>query len=274
MRCLITTQKGNIFPDDVFIFNDPYVAAGQHLPDIYIIKPIFYRGRARRPGRPRSPTTPTSAASCRARNALGAVEIYQEGLRIPILKFMERGKPIDPVWQLVALNVRAARPGDGRPAGADGGVHRLRAQHDRPVPALRPRDDDAHISATCTTMRSASRAPRSRDIPDGAYRFTDHIDGLGKKPVPIVLQAKVIGRGRRRDDRLDRLVRAGEGRHQLAAAVHQGLRLHGDALDHDGRRAELLRLHARHQGGGAAKARVVNPPLPVPAARAASPAIA
>ena len=42
MRCLITTQAGNIFPDDVFIFNDPYVAAGQHLPDIYIIKPIFY----------------------------------------------------------------------------------------------------------------------------------------------------------------------------------------------------------------------------------------
>ena len=28
-------------PGDVFIANDPYGAGGQHLPDIYIIKPIF-----------------------------------------------------------------------------------------------------------------------------------------------------------------------------------------------------------------------------------------
>ena len=105
MRCLITTQQGNIFPDDVFIFNDPYVAAGQHLPDIYIIKPIFYEERL--------VAWATTIAHhsdvggiVPGSNALGATEIYQEGIRIPIVKFMERGKPVEPVWQLVALNVR------------------------------------------------------------------------------------------------------------------------------------------------------------------------
>ena len=34
-----------------------------------------------------------------------------------------------------------------------------------------------------------------RDIPDGTYEFTDYIDGLGKKPVPIVLKVKVIVAG-------------------------------------------------------------------------------
>ena len=94
MRCLITTQAGNIFPDDVFIFNDPYVAAGQHLPDIYIIKPIFYEDQL--------VAWATTIAHhsdvggiVPGSNALGAVEIYQEGIRIPIVKFMERGKPVD-----------------------------------------------------------------------------------------------------------------------------------------------------------------------------------
>ena len=34
MRKLITEWQGRIGPGDVFIFNDPYAAAGQHLPDI------------------------------------------------------------------------------------------------------------------------------------------------------------------------------------------------------------------------------------------------
>ena len=146
MRCLITTQKGNIFPDDVFIFNDPYVAAGQHLPDIYIIKPIFYEDQL--------VAWATTIAHhsdvggiVPGSNALGAVEIYQEGIRIPIVKFMDRGKPVDPVWQIVALNVRAARSADGRPSGTDGGVHRVRTQHDRSFPALRPREDDRILRA-------------------------------------------------------------------------------------------------------------------------------
>ena len=46
-------------------------------------------------GRRRSRITPMSAASSPGSNALGAVEIYQEGIRIPIVKFMERGKPVD-----------------------------------------------------------------------------------------------------------------------------------------------------------------------------------
>ena len=38
---LIADYRGRIYPGDVFIGNDPYEAAGQHLPDIYIAMPIF-----------------------------------------------------------------------------------------------------------------------------------------------------------------------------------------------------------------------------------------
>ena len=43
MRKLIDQYEGRVDPGDVFIFNDPYAAEGQHLPDIYITTPIFTR---------------------------------------------------------------------------------------------------------------------------------------------------------------------------------------------------------------------------------------
>jgi N-methylhydantoinase B len=44
MTGLIAHFDGRVGEHDVFIFNDPYVAHGQHLPDIYIVKPIFDSG--------------------------------------------------------------------------------------------------------------------------------------------------------------------------------------------------------------------------------------
>jgi N-methylhydantoinase B len=64
-----------------------------------------------------------------------------------------------------------------------------------------------------------------RDIPDGTYRFTDISTDSGKSRCRSSSKAKVIVAATRHD-RLDRIDRAGEGRHQFAAAVHQGLRLH------------------------------------------------
>ncbi len=41
MAALIRDYGGRIAPGDIFIFNDPYAAGGMHLPDVYIVKPIF-----------------------------------------------------------------------------------------------------------------------------------------------------------------------------------------------------------------------------------------
>ena len=44
MRFLIEHFGADVAPGDVFLANDPYAAAGQHLPDIYVIRPIFADG--------------------------------------------------------------------------------------------------------------------------------------------------------------------------------------------------------------------------------------
>ena len=44
MRHLREQFGGDVHPGDVFISNDPYGFGGQHLPDIYVIQPIFHAG--------------------------------------------------------------------------------------------------------------------------------------------------------------------------------------------------------------------------------------
>jgi N-methylhydantoinase B len=90
---------------DVYICNDPYAAGGTHLPDISIVTPIFLDGVlvafAANIGHHSDigGATPGST-SARART------IYEEGLRIPILRVARSHEVDDDVIALVALNSR------------------------------------------------------------------------------------------------------------------------------------------------------------------------
>src|ERR1700722_344940 len=44
MRHVLEEFAGSTRPGDVYIANAPYGCGGQHLPDIYIIEPIFHNG--------------------------------------------------------------------------------------------------------------------------------------------------------------------------------------------------------------------------------------
>ena len=105
MQNLIGKYKSNIYDGDIFIGNDPYVASGQHLPDIYIIKPIFIEGQLQGWA-----TTLAHHADVggiiAGSNSIGSTEIYQEGLRIPFLKLYEAGKLNTAIWELITINVR------------------------------------------------------------------------------------------------------------------------------------------------------------------------
>lgn len=193
MRHVIRQFDGRIEAEDVFIANDPYEASGQHLPDIYIIKPIFWEDRL------------TGWAATVAHhsdvggivpgsNALGAVEIYQEGLRLPFIKFVEAGRPNQAVWDIIATNTRTPDKvmGDlqAQTAACTSGERELKALYKRygAKTVLRYAD---HLHDYAERLARAEIA----EIPDGEYRFTDHIDGLGEDPEVVVLEVKVTVRG-------------------------------------------------------------------------------
>jgi N-methylhydantoinase B len=183
MRNLVATQADTVAPGDIFIFNDPYLAAGQHLPDIYIVRPIFIGGRIE--------GWATTVAHQNdiggivpGSNSIGSTEIFQEGLRLPLLKLVDAGRENTAIWDILAANVRVP----------DKVIGDVKAQvaaclvGEREVAKLFARWEPARFRAACVEIHDyAERLTRAEiaDIPDGVYRFENHIDGLGDDPRPI-----------------------------------------------------------------------------------------
>ena len=193
MHCLITQYEGRIYPDDIFTLNDPYSSGGQHLPDIYIIKPVFVDDVLR--GWATTVAHHTDVGGIvPGSNALGSTEIFQEGLCLPILKIYERGVPNQAIWDIITHNVRVP----------DMVLGDLRAQVSACHVGVREFADlfrrygaetmTVYMDAIHDYAERLTRAEIS-EMPDGSYEFTNHIDGLGEQPVPIEFHVKLTVKG-------------------------------------------------------------------------------
>ena len=83
-------NNGGINPDDVFLLNDPYLAA-IHQSDVYMISPIHFRGQLIGWSATFVHVMDIGAMSPGG-NSPGATEICHEGIRIPGIKFVDRGE--------------------------------------------------------------------------------------------------------------------------------------------------------------------------------------
>jgi N-methylhydantoinase B len=178
---------------DLFVANDPHVAGGTHLPDINMAMPVFVDGRilcfvcniahhADVGG-----MAPGSMAG-------GMAEIYQEGLRIPVVRLFERGELARDLFELMLLNVRIPeeRRGDyfAQIAACRLGDRRLRETAERYPREVLGAAFDEIIDRTRWRMRECIGR-----LPDGEYRFEDVMDddGLGAVDIPIRLRIRVTG---------------------------------------------------------------------------------
>ena len=84
------TDEGGIFPGDMFLINDPYLAA-IHQPDMYVVSPIHVDDRLIGWSATFVHVADVGAMSPGG-NSPGATEICHEGIRIPGIKLLERGK--------------------------------------------------------------------------------------------------------------------------------------------------------------------------------------
>lgn len=189
MQRLVAETRDTTYPGDMFVFNDPYVAGGMHLPDVYIVKPMFVDGVLE--GYACSLVHQTDMGGLApGSTAVYAQEIYQEGVRIPILKLYERGVPNETFFKIMALNNRLPEmvAGDMRSqiaavTNADRAFVRLLEKYGSDT--FRAFVEEMHDRA------EAMMREEIRKIPDGEYTFTDYVDGLGETPEEIVLQLAV-----------------------------------------------------------------------------------
>lgn len=193
MRCVLDKFGDDIEEGDIFIANDPHTAGGTHLPDINYAMPIFIEGEL-------------VAFICNIAHhadiggmvpgsmAGGMSEIYQEGLRIPVIKLFRRGVLQNDIMELLMLNVRVPeeRRGDhnAQIASCKLGTRRFKEVVDVHGLANVLTSFDEIISRTAQRMRAAIA-----EIPDGTYTFEDFMDGDGIATfdIPIRLSLSVEG---------------------------------------------------------------------------------
>jgi N-methylhydantoinase B/oxoprolinase/acetone carboxylase alpha subunit len=180
-------------PEDVVVTNDPY-CGGQHLPDIVAFRPVVHEGR-------RIAFVGTLchhidvgglvAGSYAAR----AIEIFQEGLRIPPLKLIENGVRNEGVWAMIRQNVR--KPdlllGDlsSQIASLEVGAAALRRLASR-------HGAEGMIEAGRRILDMSEAAMRAAILrmPDGVYAFEDVLDDDGieiGRPIRLHVRLTVAG---------------------------------------------------------------------------------
>lgn len=96
---------GDVRPGDVFATNDPYYGGVTHLNDIVVVMPVFAEGRVI------AWTANIAHNSDVGGMAPGsltgeATEIFQEGLRLPAVRIISEGEPIEPVFEIIKVNSR------------------------------------------------------------------------------------------------------------------------------------------------------------------------
>jgi N-methylhydantoinase B len=195
MQALLAKFAGDINEGDLFVANDPHVAGGTHLPDVNMAMPVFRDGRL-------------VAFMCNIAHhadvggmvpgsmAGGMTEIYQEGLRIPVVRLFRGGELQQDLLDLLLLNVRVPeeRQGDylAQIAACRLGVRRLQE-------VLDERGADTVALAFGEIVERTERRMRAAVgmIPPGVYEFADVMDddGLGTTDIPIRLRIEV-GEGR------------------------------------------------------------------------------
>src|SRR5688572_5278575 len=178
---------------DAYILNDPY-CGGTHLPDIAIMTPVFHEGRV----------IALTATMTHHGDVGGyspgslppnATEIYQEGLRIPALKFREAGEYNETLVSILRQNSRLPDTlmGDlnAQLAACTVGGRRLKELAGRYGTDFLMAVFEELLDRSETMTRAALR-----QIPEGTYRYVDHLDNDGidlERPVRIAVAVTVRG---------------------------------------------------------------------------------
>ncbi|MGM0562351.1 MAG: hydantoinase B/oxoprolinase family protein [Pseudomonadota bacterium] len=195
MSVVLAEYGDDLKPGDAVILNDPY-QGGMHLPDIFMFYPIFHEDRLQAFGVVICHHTDVGGR-VPGSNASDSTEIYQEGIRIPVSKLYEAGKPNKTLFDLIERNVRLP----------DRVIGDLKAQYaacrvgERELGRMFERYGAPLAQGYFTGLMDYAERMTREEIkkwPNGTYSFTDYLDddGFSDEPVPIKVTIEV------QDDRL------------------------------------------------------------------------
>jgi N-methylhydantoinase B/oxoprolinase/acetone carboxylase alpha subunit len=180
-------QSMDYHEGDLVILNDPY-RGGTHLPDVTCISPLFIDEKLcffvanRAHHSDIGGMTPGSMPL--------ASEIFQEGLIIPPLKLMEKGKLKDDLLQLILANVRTPEEREGdllaQVAANNKGLQRLKE-----VIQKHSLNKVLRYGSYIQDYTEKILRDTIKEIPDGSYTFEDYMDNDGIHPNPVNIRVQI-----------------------------------------------------------------------------------
>ena len=183
MDAVLRDFGGGIHPGDVFAANDPYLAGGTHLPDIYVFMPIFLDGALLGFAAAIGHQTDIGGRVAGG-NACDNTEIYQEGVRIPPLRIIDAGVPNEIFFKMMRANVRV-------PEKVLGDIMATISACRRGEEGLQTLARTYGVESLEYQMKDlidyADELTRAelRTLPDGRWSFEDFLDGDGFQEEPI-----------------------------------------------------------------------------------------
>lgn len=185
----------NLAPGDVIVLNDPY-RGGTHLNDVTLIYPVFAGERliffpaVREHWADVGGMVPGSLAGT-------ATEIYQEGVRIPPIKLVERGTINKAAMDLILSNMRVP---DERLGDFHAGMAACRTAERRIHELVQRYGLDTLLE--CVRINLARSEARMREqiarLPDGEYYYEDYLETFGDDGLdPLLLPLRLTIQGDR-----------------------------------------------------------------------------
>jgi N-methylhydantoinase B len=173
-------------PGDVLITNDPWMTAGQ-INDITITTPFFRNGQL----------VALFANTCHSADIGGRIlsaearEVFEEGLRLPIMKLFDRGEPNRVLMQIVRANVR-------QPDEVIGDFYAQTASNDAGGRALLEMMEEFELDSidhvADEIIRRSEQAVRAEidKLPDGQWSNETWSDGF-EEPILVRCTVRVTG---------------------------------------------------------------------------------
>jgi len=184
-------------PGDAVLLNDPY-AGGSHLPDLTLVTPVFdVDGPAPRQARPVaflvSRAHHADVGGMAAGSLPSADDLFGEGLILPPVRLVDRGRRVADVWRIVAANSRTP---DARWSDLEAQASAHRAGEARLTALLTSEPAFLSRADALLAWSHALAAAQLAALPHGTASFGDALDDNGRTsaPLPVIVRVHVDGR--------------------------------------------------------------------------------
>lgn len=197
MKAVAERFGDDIHPGDIFLHNDPYTG-GTHLNDVAMVHPLFAPAAD---GAQSLFVFPVVRAHWGDVGGMspgslsgGATEIFQEGVRIPPVKIVDRGRPNRAALDLLFANMRGPRERQGDFQAMIGTCAKAAER----VEALAARYGSATVRAAVAELmdRAEARMRRAiRGLRPGEYVYEAHLESGRERLEPLTVRARVVVAG-------------------------------------------------------------------------------